>query len=49
MVCTLQEEWQVMHCRKNNRVSLFRIVSGDLEEIASSGTLKICYMSFISY
>ena len=31
MVWTLQEEWQVMHCRKNKRVSLFKIVSGDLK------------------
>jgi hypothetical protein len=32
MVCTEQELWQVMHWRKNNLVSLFRMVSGDLKE-----------------
>jgi hypothetical protein len=31
MVWTEHLEWQVMHCRKNRRVSLFRMVSGDLE------------------
>jgi len=31
IVCTEQELWQVMHWRKNNLVSLFRMVSGDLQ------------------
>jgi len=31
MVCTEQEEWQVMHWRKKRRVSLLRMVSGDLQ------------------
>ena len=41
MVCTLQEEWQVMHCRKNRRVSLFRMVSGDLDRTVKNQVSQV--------
>ena len=43
MVCTEQEEWHCMHWRKNRRVSLFRIVSGDLEE-----KICVCKLQYLS-